>query len=171
MKSTIFRDITPCNPLKVNPRNISPPTSRSNNPFRLVSCSTCSALKMEAICSTEILGDFQQTTWHYIPEDRTLHNHCCENIKSCKIITSHEWQNMSDFVVPRSARQRACTKQNWRTVCYSSGCVCSAKWPIRKSAERTNRVHSLATTSLHFTSLGIPGRTYARGNVYGQTRR
>jgi hypothetical protein len=28
--------------------------------------------------------DFQQTTWHYIPEDRTLHNHCCENLKSHK---------------------------------------------------------------------------------------
>jgi hypothetical protein len=22
----------------------------------------------------------QRTTWHYIPDDRTLHNHCCENI-------------------------------------------------------------------------------------------
>jgi hypothetical protein len=23
--------------------------------------------------------DFQWTTWRYIPEDRTLHNHCCDN--------------------------------------------------------------------------------------------
>jgi hypothetical protein len=23
-----------------------------------------------------------QTTWHYIPENSTLHNHCCENLKS-----------------------------------------------------------------------------------------
>jgi hypothetical protein len=25
--------------------------------------------------------DFQQTTQHYIPEDNTLHNHRCENLK------------------------------------------------------------------------------------------
>jgi hypothetical protein len=28
--------------------------------------------------------DTQQTTWRYIPEDGTLHNHCCENLKSYK---------------------------------------------------------------------------------------
>jgi hypothetical protein len=32
--------------------------------------------------SSETSVDFQQTTWCYIPEDRTLHNHCCENLKS-----------------------------------------------------------------------------------------
>jgi hypothetical protein len=37
---------------------------------------------MEAICSSEMSVDFQQTTWRYIPEDSTLHNHCCENLKS-----------------------------------------------------------------------------------------
>jgi hypothetical protein len=26
--------------------------------------------------------DFHRTTWHYIPEDRTLHKHCCTNVKS-----------------------------------------------------------------------------------------
>jgi hypothetical protein len=25
--------------------------------------------------------DFQWTIWHYIPKDRTLHKHCCENLK------------------------------------------------------------------------------------------
>jgi hypothetical protein len=29
-------------------------------------------LKMEVICSSETLFDFQWTTWHYIAEDRTL---------------------------------------------------------------------------------------------------
>jgi hypothetical protein len=29
-------------------------------------------MKLEAICSSEMLVDFQQTTGHYIPEDGTL---------------------------------------------------------------------------------------------------
>jgi hypothetical protein len=37
---------------------------------------------METICSTETSVDFQQTTRHYIPEDSTLYNHRCENLKS-----------------------------------------------------------------------------------------
>jgi hypothetical protein len=41
-----------------------------------------STLKIEVTCFSEMSVDFQWTTWHYIPEDRTLHNHCCENVKS-----------------------------------------------------------------------------------------
>jgi hypothetical protein len=37
---------------------------------------------MEATCFSKTLVDFQQTTQHYIAEDRTLHNHRCENPKS-----------------------------------------------------------------------------------------
>jgi hypothetical protein len=33
-------------------------------------------------CSSETSVVFQQTTWHYIPEDSILHNHRCENLKS-----------------------------------------------------------------------------------------
>jgi hypothetical protein len=36
---------------------------------------------MEAICSSETSVDFQRTTQRYIPEDITLHNHRCENLK------------------------------------------------------------------------------------------
>jgi hypothetical protein len=43
-----------------------------------------STLKMEATCSSETLLDFQQAIWRYIPEDITLHNHRCENLKSNK---------------------------------------------------------------------------------------
>jgi hypothetical protein len=38
--------------------------------------------KMEAICPSETLVDFRRTTRRYIPEDGTLHNHHCENLKS-----------------------------------------------------------------------------------------
>jgi hypothetical protein len=32
------------------------------------------ALKMEVTCSSETSADFQQTTWCYIPDNRTIHN-------------------------------------------------------------------------------------------------
>jgi hypothetical protein len=38
---------------------------------------------MEVTCSSKTSVDFQQTAWCYIPEDRTLHNHHCENPKPC----------------------------------------------------------------------------------------
>jgi hypothetical protein len=41
-----------------------------------------STLKMEAIFSSETSVDFHRTTRRYIPEDRTLYNHGCENLKS-----------------------------------------------------------------------------------------
>jgi hypothetical protein len=39
-------------------------------------------LKKEVTFFSEMSVDFPWTTWHYIPEHRTLHNHCCENLKS-----------------------------------------------------------------------------------------
>jgi hypothetical protein len=41
-------------------------------------------LKTEAVCSSETSAEFQQITWRYIPEDRTLHNYHCEYLKSYK---------------------------------------------------------------------------------------
>jgi hypothetical protein len=41
-----------------------------------------STLKMEAIRSSETSGATQRTTRRHIPEDDTLHNHRCENLKS-----------------------------------------------------------------------------------------
>jgi hypothetical protein len=55
--------------------------------FMRVFCLTCSStLNMEVTCSSEMSVDFQWVTWCYIPEDITLHNHHCENLKSytCK---------------------------------------------------------------------------------------
>jgi hypothetical protein len=39
---------------------------------------------MEATCSPETPDDFQRTTQHCIPEDRTLHNHRYENLECYK---------------------------------------------------------------------------------------
>lgn len=50
--------------------------------FTLVSRCAYSTLKTEATCSTKTSADLQWTTLLYIPQDSTLHNHHCENIKS-----------------------------------------------------------------------------------------
>jgi hypothetical protein len=50
--------------------------------FHAVFLLASSTLMMEATCSSETSVDFQRTTRRYIPEDRTLHNHWCENLKS-----------------------------------------------------------------------------------------
>jgi hypothetical protein len=44
-----------------------------------------STLKMEAISSSETSVEFQRTTRRHIPEDATLQNHGCENLKSYNI--------------------------------------------------------------------------------------
>jgi hypothetical protein len=85
LKTTILWDITPCIPLKVNPRfgGTSPSSSGSKNKPRkkpelcfhagfLLAYSL--TLKMEAIYSSETSVDFQRTTRRYIPEVNTLHN-------------------------------------------------------------------------------------------------
>jgi hypothetical protein len=40
------------------------------------------ALKTEVRCSSETWVDFQQTAWQYTPENKTIHKHHCENVKS-----------------------------------------------------------------------------------------
>jgi hypothetical protein len=42
------------------------------------------SMKMETTCSSKTCVDFQRTTLRYIPEDGTLDNHRCENLKSYK---------------------------------------------------------------------------------------
>jgi hypothetical protein len=44
---------------------------------------------MEAICSSETSIETQRTTRRHIPEDDTLHNHRCENLKSYNDIFLH----------------------------------------------------------------------------------
>jgi hypothetical protein len=98
MKSTIFWDITPCSPLKVNRHfggkyrlNLQ---GRKNKPskkpaWNQVASRDCfhagfllglfSNLKMGGICSSEISLDFQRTTRRYIPEDITLLGNSCND--------------------------------------------------------------------------------------------
>jgi hypothetical protein len=43
-------------------------------------------LEMEATCTSETEVDFQLATRRYITEDRTLHNHGCENLRSYTVL-------------------------------------------------------------------------------------
>jgi hypothetical protein len=96
MKSSIFWGLMLCSPSKVNQRSgrtcclhlQGQRISQARNEGE-AACSVCyllhawlMALKMDVTCSSETSVNFQQTTWGYILEDRTLHNHHCENLKS-----------------------------------------------------------------------------------------
>jgi hypothetical protein len=53
--------------------------------------------KMEATCSSETSVDFQQTTRRYSPEDRTHHNHRCENLTT--YIESYQFYRLLHIVL------------------------------------------------------------------------
>jgi hypothetical protein len=58
----------------------------SSTCFKLVSClAYYSTLNLMVIFSSETSIDFQRTARRNIPDDRTLHNHLCERLKSCVI--------------------------------------------------------------------------------------
>jgi hypothetical protein len=100
LKSAIIRDIVPCGLWKstdVQEEHIasnfrveeyakqetSMKSGGKQSHFHTVSClAYSSTLKMEATYSFEMSVDFQWTTLHYIPEDSTIHNYCCENLRS-----------------------------------------------------------------------------------------
>jgi hypothetical protein len=114
--NVIFWDITPCSPLKVNrrfgepyhlhlqSRRISPARNQRESRWKTQPYSVSYlTLKMEVICSSETSLDFQRTTRLHIPEDRTLHNHRCENLNS-SILSSHLIQSreIPDFVTNKA---------------------------------------------------------------------
>jgi hypothetical protein len=59
-----------------------------------------SILKAEVTRSFKMSADFQQATSHYIPVDRTLHNHHCENVRSC-IVMYHSVKRLRPDVTIR----------------------------------------------------------------------
>jgi hypothetical protein len=91
---------------------------------------------MEAICSSETSVDFQRVTRRYIPEDSTLHNHRCENLKSyewkitnlkniifffftvrcCVTVTTKAW-----LCIVSKANDRAQDKWDWKGIREEEG--------------------------------------------------
>jgi hypothetical protein len=50
-------------------------------------------------CSSEMSVVVQGTTWSYISEDRTLHNHHCENLRFNQEITMNSCERYSSIIV------------------------------------------------------------------------
>jgi hypothetical protein len=105
-RNSIFWDIAPSSPLKVSLR-LRPKNKRRKKPackqvasraFTLVSFLVYSlTLKMETTCSSETSTHFQRATRRYIPEDRSLHNHCCKNlILQCTSALRGVWDDKQD---------------------------------------------------------------------------
>jgi hypothetical protein len=113
-KSTIFWNITPCSPLKVNSRFRGTYRLRFPTTFTQVSCSAYSSLRMKTICSFETSVDFQRTTRRYTPEDSTLHNQSCENLKSY-IVTNKIIQQIREFTHRATSRALAVTAYKTKT--------------------------------------------------------
>jgi hypothetical protein len=54
---------------------------------------------MEAICFSETSVETQRTTRRHIPEDDTLHNHRCENLKSYNFtFTVYNYDSLTDTI-------------------------------------------------------------------------
>jgi hypothetical protein len=98
--STIFWDITSCTVLSTD---VSEEHITSIFRALLANCFHAgfllslffSTLNMETIYSSETSDDTQRTTWRYIPEDGTLHNHRCENAKSYNMALARS-SNLTD---------------------------------------------------------------------------
>jgi hypothetical protein len=86
-----------------------------------------STLKIEAKCSSETSVDFQRTTWRYMPEYRTLHNHRCEDLNSDK-----------QPVVRHHSRHKL-----WNTVCTKTTNNAHLKWLIPMYETQTTVNESL----------------------------
>jgi hypothetical protein len=91
MKSSIFWDITPCSPSRrfggacrhhLQGRRISQARHQRESRWQAQLCLPHSlTLKVKVTCSSETSVDFQRTTRRCILEDRSIHNHRCENLK------------------------------------------------------------------------------------------
>jgi hypothetical protein len=68
---------------------------------------------MEAICSSETSINFQRTTWYYIPENSTLHNHSCETSNPIFLVLTE----ILRVILNVGAETRLGRKQNIRYFC------------------------------------------------------
>jgi hypothetical protein len=91
--SSIFWDIMPSSPLKVLfIFKLKKSQARHQHELlatclMLVSCLAYTLMmKMVEACCSKTQDDFQRITRRYVPEDRTLHNHTCENLTTYTVL-------------------------------------------------------------------------------------
>jgi hypothetical protein len=138
-------------------------------------------LKMDAICSSETSVDFHRTTRRYIPEDSTLHNHRCENLKSYRkghVDTLQDQQHLScaaEVTVPPVFRgfpqspqanngkvlQLGHERRFLPHVTSKNRMFCSCKCSFRA------RPPSLCSWSISFVALSLYSATLAETRVPG----
>jgi hypothetical protein len=139
MKSSIFCDIMPCSPFKVNRRFGQICRLLSLPPaFTLVSClAYSSTLKVELTFPSETSVDIQRTTWRYIPEVRTLHNRRHENRKSY-IVRAIIYLFDGLFLIPylHITKGLNCLIQDWIFSLRASACNCNRGRGIARSVRR-----------------------------------
>jgi hypothetical protein len=79
--------------------------------------------------------DFQRTTRRYIPEDSTLHNQRCENLKSCKNMSLYFADKVAQFLsLTRQFLRLLKSKQAW----YSKGINWRGLWELSHSCMQTD---------------------------------
>jgi hypothetical protein len=81
LKTSVFLDVMPCRALKVNWH------FWGTHFLYLQGQEICQTRNQQgavskATCFSRTLVDLQWTAWWYIPEDRNLHNHCYESLRS-----------------------------------------------------------------------------------------
>jgi hypothetical protein len=75
--------------------------------FMMVSCLTYSSiLKTKAICSSEMSVCFQLTTLCHLPNDKTLHNHRCENFSTNPLFLNQKIRHRHNKRPPPELIQR-----------------------------------------------------------------
>jgi hypothetical protein len=124
MKSTVFWDIKPCSPLKVN---------RLSPAVMLVSCSAYSStLKMEMICSSETLVDLQWTTRGYIPEvgnlevgvsETWLAEHISLEVTFLIYYLQHDHMNFCSYSIIVVCITFLRVHHHWTVIIYMDHCV------------------------------------------------
>jgi hypothetical protein len=82
-----------------------------------------STLKMEAKCSSETSVETPRAARRHIPEDDSLHNHRCENLKSYRLKTRFQLGYKQE-VLGRTNRLLSLIRQGRRVQQFFYCCVC-----------------------------------------------
>jgi hypothetical protein len=132
LKSAIFWDTTSCSPLKIN-RHFAETYRLHLQGRRISRARNQSASRWQAgLCSffdpedgsymfLRNVGCFQRTKRGVIPQDSTLHNHRCENLKSYILNVVY---SLCKFIIRRPKRINA---HNMYVSTLLSGRIC---WPM-----------------------------------------